>query len=919
LPVPFALIGADVARSRVSMISFSISVIGIALIIYGLHVFTISAQYLRQQLRELQSLSVAAGTLRGNLDAMSIVRTGSVQISNLLNIQNLSIVLIQEPDNHLSYPLTIRNNREMSGQPDDDTLLKHVIDSETGLTLPHDSLTNDTAIKLPIGTVSWIGVPVISHTRILGAVGVSSDTHDRHFNHNDMRLLKILIGNIGVALENAHLYGQNSARASQLATLNQVLALLTRTLSPNDILDTIASSVPMISEASAVAVYLYQEDRRTLELVRSVGLSETFIHDAPRPLYGIHSNPTSARKRPPPLIISDIQTDDRALALRQPLSHEQMTSLVEVPLFMGDQMTGIISLYFDRAQAISGEQIDVLETFATQAATAIRNARTFALADAELEHRVEQLYVLAAMGRLLTASLSARRIYEIVLEYALESTAAGRGLVALYDTSENLTVAAQVGYPSDLFQNTQLLQQGLTGRVLNSGQVFRVEDTHRETNYTPFIPGTRSLMIVPVTRSQMVIGVILLESNTVAAFSQSDSHFITQMAYQASVAADNTRLFQRVRETRDNLQVILDAMEESIILIDSEYRVALANPRVNLIGLQPEQILQKSVSDLLADDDLDFNARLGFTRKDNLTAYIKQINHATHQEFVTHRYELPAEESHATVRQIQRHIIPVYDENERTIGLMLVFYNRTEEYELAQAREAFSQMTVHDLRSPLTAVTTSLRLLRELIPDDAPYYGIVLKSTDASRRAIHKVLSRVNALLDISRMESGELMLDREPSSLYYLVDSVYKQLSPLAHELNIKIELDVNPSLALLDVDADKVERMLMNLVDNALKYTPQNSQIDVRAHESGNNSVKVEIIDRGPGIPDEYKQRLFDRFVQVEGRRVVRHGVGLGLTFCKLVAEAHEGEIYVKDNLEGGSIFVVELPIANLERPPE
>jgi signal transduction histidine kinase len=258
------------------------------------------------------------------------------------------------------------------------------------------------------------------------------------------------------------------------------------------------------------------------------------------------------------------------------------------------------------------------------------------------------------------------------------------------------------------------------------------------------------------------------------------------------------------------------------------------------------------------------------------------------------------------------------------IGVLLVFYNKTEEEELARTREELSRMIVHDLRSPLTAVTTSLRLLQELVPKDLPVYEVVVSTTDASRRAIRKLLSRVDSLLDVARMESGQLSIDSELTELSFLVDNVRTELGPLAHELNVTIESQIDAKLPPLDIDGDKVERVILNLVDNALKYTAQDSKIVVRNHPPGEDGaaegfVRIDIADRGPGVPTAYKMTLFDRFVQIEGRRKVRRGVGLGLTFCRLVTEAHGGRIWIEDNPGGGTIFAVTLPVANLSKLDE
>lgn len=110
-------------------------------------------------------------------------------------------------------------------------------------------------------------------------------------------------------------------------------------------------------------------------------------------------------------------------------------------------------------------------------------------------------------------------------------------------------------------------------------------------------------------------------------------------------------------------------------------------------------------------------------------------------------------------------------------------------------------------------------------------------------------------------------------------------------------------------------IERVVLNLVDNALKYTTQGSVVTVQASYKG--MIRVEVIDNGPGIPDEYKDNIFDRFTRVPGQKSQRRSTGLGLTFCKLAIESHGGRIWVEDNPEGGSIFAFTLPVAQI--PPD
>jgi signal transduction histidine kinase len=144
--------------------------------------------------------------------------------------------------------------------------------------------------------------------------------------------------------------------------------------------------------------------------------------------------------------------------------------------------------------------------------------------------------------------------------------------------------------------------------------------------------------------------------------------------------------------------------------------------------------------------------------------------------------------------------------------------------------------------------------------------------------------------------------------------------LSPLAQELEVTLTTDIGDETPALDTDADKIERVLQNLVDNALKFCPSNGKVTIRAHQpqpdaDGERFVRIDVTDSGPGIPDEYKTRLFDRYAQMKGRRGKRRGSGLGLTFCRMVVEAHGGRIWIEDNPGGGSIFAFTLPVAEAD----
>ncbi len=312
--------------------------------------------------------------------------------------------------------------------------------------------------------------------------------------------------------------------------------------------------------------------------------------------------------------------------------------------------------------------------------------------------------------------------------------------------------------------------------------------------------------------------------------------------------------------------------------------------------------------------------RLGFRTAGEVQRLVKELRAPgglTPREPKVFAVEDGGEASH-----VERQVFPVYDEADQPLGVLLVFYDQTEEMRLTKTREEVSQMLIHDLRSPLTAVMTALKLLSDLTPKDSQLRPMVETTTDSSRRAIRTLLSRVNSLLDIAKMETGYVSLESSPTNLTALVANVCSELSPLAQELGVSLKPDINADLPQLQIDADKVERVLLNLVDNALKFSPNDSSVIVRAHPPGaegaaSGFVRIDVVDSGPGVPDEYKPVLFDRFVQVRGRQGARRGSGLGLTFCRMITETHGGRIWIEDNPSGGSVFAFTLPAALQNQP--
>ncbi len=917
LPVPFSFMIAEIVN-QLSKPTQVIGILGMPVIVLALHAISRSEFQLHKQLNELRTLSIVTRAVRSHLQLETLLKTVYLQVSNLLDIRNFTVALYNPESNQVEFPLVIRDGDEL--HPEDqalilsttNSLITRVIDDQTPIIIGDNvqETVQNMGLELPEETIySWMGIPLIAGGKRLGMFAVTSDDPHRHFDQNDLRLFSIVAASASVAIENAQLYHQQTERLQQMIALNNISALLAGTLSPDSVLDTIISSTSAISQGNAVAVYLFGQDEAMPTMVRHAGLSLGFSNNPPEPLL-VTCDTAVPMHQKLPLPVQDILTDTRISHLRRQFELEGKRAYVEMPLVIGESSLGIIVAYYNEVQLFTSEQLERLRTFATQAAQSIRNAQTYSSTDQALQRSIERLLTLAGIGRVLTSTVDLVMICNQILQSAMEACHVEVGIVGL-SSADGIDVMAHAGYEAPT-----IIRESITYHVLETGQTRVIDDVSQEPTYRQVIASTRSQLSVPISRGDTILGVITLESDRIGGFSLEDSQFVSQIANQSVIAIDNARLFKRIIEGRDRLQVILDAMDEGIILIDSQDEIVLANPAMTMVGIEPGTLLNQHLEELVNEQHAQVYERLGFDTRHDFKGFVDDLK----QGVIDYEPILYSIEGEQGIRYIQRIIIAVPGAER----VLLVFHDRTEEQELERARDELSRMMVHDLRSPLTAVNTGMKLLNDLVPEESDFSVLVKSTTETSRRAIRKLLGRVDSLLDISKMESGRIEVETELAELNAIVDNVFDELTPLANELNIELVSAVSADLLPLDIDTDKVERLLLNLVDNALKYSPQASQIIVRHHLPGEANadkgfVRIDVVDSGPGIPDDFKLKLFDSFTQVEGRKKVRRGVGLGLAFCRLVADAHQGRIWVEDNPSGGSVFAVTLPVAKMERLPE
>jgi PAS domain S-box-containing protein len=271
-------------------------------------------------------------------------------------------------------------------------------------------------------------------------------------------------------------------------------------------------------------------------------------------------------------------------------------------------------------------------------------------------------------------------------------------------------------------------------------------------------------------------------------------------------------------------------------------------------------------------------------------------------------------------RVISVHLSPVSDRQE-FLGTISIFRDITHQVEVDRLKSEFVATVSHELRTPMTPIKGYVEFLLmggagELNPQQLEFVNVI--KTNIDRLSI-----LVNDLLDVSRIESGKVALNFQPINMDEVVEEVLEVIQQRSDEDARPVSFDVNIPTNLPSVygDAERVSQIVTNLVDNAYKYSPENSTVTINLHEVA-GAVQLDVIDQGIGIFPDEQDKIFERFYRGENHLVMAtSGTGLGLPIVKELVEMHNGEIWVRSTgVPGeGSTFSITLPIYELERETE
>ena len=538
-----------------------------------------------------------------------------------------------------------------------------------------------------------------------------------------------------------------------------------------------------------------------------------------------------------------------------------------------------------------------------------------------LLQRLEQLTSLNAIGSSLRESLDLDALLARLESQIADLISAERFFVALRDEDGNWELPiSSVSNSLQSGENPPPFQpDDLTRWVVEKSRVLDLDpgNMHHADQHSIVLPEPQPFVWlgVPLTTAETAFGAIVLQKfENAEPFSRWSREVLLSIAGQASAAIQNARLYREtvrlynmtdeaLGQRVDQLQALLFSIAEGVLMLGRDGTVVLVNPTAaRLVGFGAEQMRGQPLQ-------LEKAAALGFTEP-GLESLLEQIS-AEHPPLSSrHEYETTIDEQR---RVLERDGVPVSAENGDLIGWLMVFHDITEQRERSEWRADLTRMIVHDLRNPITTLSSTINLIENRLPEADR--GTVSDLVANAQYGTANMLEMVDSLMDINRAEAGRFVIDAEAMRITTLVDGVLQTLQPLAIQRGVTLEIHKEDDLPAVWGDEEILRRVVVNLLDNALKFTPGGGSVRTEIvalpkTETREAGCKLIITDDGPGIPEDLRERIFDRFITFNHGGGQVRGTGLGLSFCKLAVESHGGRIWVEDAPDSGSAFNVAIP---------
>jgi PAS domain S-box-containing protein len=751
------------------------------------------------------------------------------------------------------------------------------------------------------GINSLVAIPLIVDDRVIGVLHAGSVAFAQ-FVEDDARLLELIGDRIAMAINQAALYDAEQVAQNRLQFLGEASMLLASSLDVGATLKRVARlavphftdwcSVDLLEAGGAIKrVAVEHVDPRKLELARRlIAASPPSIEDE----FGVGA---VIRTGEPVLSEEADESALRAAFGNRPgyldtLLSFDLTSTIIVPLIARDRTLGALTFVSTESERrYRAADLLFAQELAARAAVAVDNAHLYSAA----ERRRDRLAFLAEASALLGSSLDVDRTLERLGDLLAESFADWVAIhLARADGPPQLVTISdgerEQKPPAAGHLRAREQPPPLVARVLASGESARWPPSAggESPGAVERERGLHSGLIVPLIARSRILGTLSLARGEGAEpYDDDDVEFAEDMAHRAAIAIDNAQLYREAEE-RAQAARVLASVGDGVFFVDRNGVVRTWNgAAATATGLALPDVVDRPAVEAIP----------GWMEIVTRVPIVAAGSAAPRAESLP--LDLGGRELWLSI-----HGVVVPD------GIVYAFRDQTEERALETMRTEFVSTVSHELRTPLAAIYGAAMTLRR--KDVALNEGQRASLLDVVSGEADRLARTVNDILWASRLDTDTLHVTIENCDPVELArDVVDAQLThlDLAHEL----VLSAGPDLPAVAGDPDKVARVLINLIDNALKYSPDGGRVEVTVHLVGSH-VRFSVADAGLGVPAAEQRRIFEKFYRLDpnmNRGV--GGTGLGLYICRELVRRMEGRIWVdSDGVGSGSTFHVELPVA-------
>ena len=814
------------------------------------------------------------------------------------------------------------------------------------------------------GAQSMLLLPIVSREDALGFAYVWDSATDRPFTEGEVATGQTLIHQTAIAMENARLFGQVQEALTETGVLYRTSRSLIAQERLSDVLQAVVDGVVEALPADRATVITM--DLRREDVTHFVTGGPGQDHVVSPSFDELWSGLTGwvLREMEPALSPKGKPDPRESAEARRVREETECGSIAVVPLVYRDKPLGTMTAINRPDQPdFTEKDVDLLIAFANQAAAALENARLIE----ESQRRANQLSCAATVARHVAAITDRASLLNVVVDMIREHFGFRLAAVLLVDH------AAQELYPAAATDDfwriipdgyRQPVGKGAIGTCADSGETLRIQDaTESSVAYRVGEWFSPSSLSVPIEVGGLVIGVLQVEADMVNAFDENDQTALEVVADQIAIAYQNAELLSETRSRVQDLQLLHDvslAAASSTHLRETLQAAAealAAEWKGTQVALQlvdqDAQMLKMMASVGYGQDkkgclDLPLGEGItGWVAKHGEPALVSDVredpryfaaNPDTRSEICvplnagtgvlgtlnvessdTDVFSLDDQRLLSTLGSSLAILIErarLFDEVE---GARAELQQRAEALEHANTRlkeldrlkSQFLANMSHELRTPLNSVIGFSEVLIDgLLGEMPPERKECVENIYASGEHL---MALINDILDLSKIEAGRMELALERFRVADLIENVRKTVIPMIEEKDQTLILDIADDLPPLNADRVRVRQVLLNLLSNAHKFTPEGNEITLACRLADPGTVLFSVIDTGIGIKPEDQELIFEEFRQADGTATREvEGTGLGLTITKRLVEMHGGTIWVESTFGEGATFSFLLPLA-------